>query len=409
MKTILINVDELWLRGKNRKSYFRMLRGQLASRIKNFHSDHFSIKNENQRLVLKSKTEFNRELVENLKYLPGLHSLLPVLECESEMEQIKSLSRDLIDDLLKNDDQKRTFKVTTQRADKKTIFTSMDVSREVGGYLLSLYPQLKVELKKPELELQIKVSYQGKTYLTLEKVSGIGGLPLQSSGYGLSLLSGGFDSPVASVMMATRGISQHFVFFHAYPFVGDEVCEKIKKIASQLALFQQGCDLTIIPFGEIQKKIISRCEDKYRTNLFRWAMVVSANQLANEKNLECLITGDSLGQVSSQVLSSLYLLDQASSLPILRPLIGTQKKEILKKSRQYGFFDYSSMPHEDACQLMAPRNPVINPNKPYWDKVTDDLAQFLAEDFSTALSNATTYHFTSWAENLSETIEQSQL
>jgi thiamine biosynthesis protein ThiI len=401
MKTILINVDELWLRGRNRSHFFRVLKGQLDNRIKHFHQFKYSLKNENQRFVLKSDHDFSRDLIENIVHLPGLNSILPVIETTCEIDKIKDISQQLMGDLLaRNPSQSFTFKVTTIRSDKRLPLESMQVSKDVGGRLLSVFDKLSVQIKKPELEVHIKLTFGNKCYITLEKLEGVGGLPLKSSGEGLTLISGGFDSPVASVMMGARGVDQSFIFFHAYPFVGNEVVEKIKKLVAQLAKFQSHCELMIVPFGNIQKKIIAHCDPKYRTNLFRWAMIQVACEIARKKKKDCLITGDSLGQVASQVIQTLRLLDQSASLPIVRPLIGMQKKEIIKKSHRFGLHDISCLPHDDACSLLAPGSPVIKPDFYLWAKTVEHLTDELKEDLIKATSSYQKYFFTPWGEEV---------
>ncbi len=216
------------------------------------------------------------------------------------------------------------------------------------------------------MKLDIRVLV-GKIYYSFISYPGIGGLPVGSSGHGLTMISGGFDSPVASFLMAKRGLRQTFIFFHAAPYIGNEVVEKIKSIVSLLAKYQRQSHLYVVPFGNIQKVISQFCHEQhmmeYQTLFFRREMVRLSEMLLPKIKAECIVVGDSLGQVSSQTLSNMHIMNQSVACPILRPLIGLNKMEILKIAEAIKTHDLSMIPFDDACSLFAPKNPVIQPDE----------------------------------------------
>jgi len=248
----------------------------------------------------------------------------------------------------------------------------MQLSAEIGGRILMAYPELRVDLGAPELRISLRVLEDG-IYVHTSQFEGIGGLPAGTSGHVVVLLSGGFDSPVAAYLMAKRGCSLSFVFFHAYPYVGDEVKAKVRELVEVLCTYQQRCSLYIVNYGRIQQAIAEACDPTYRTVLFRWYMLRAAELLANKLQAEGLVTGDVLGQVSSQTLSNLALLDRATLLPVLRPLLGHNKREIIDLARRIGTHDISVRPHDDACALFAAKHPILRPSQAYWGRILSEL------------------------------------
>jgi tRNA uracil 4-sulfurtransferase len=188
----------------------------------------------------------------------------------------------------------------------------------------------------------------------------------------VTLLSGGFDSPVASYLMSKRGCKQTFAFFYAYPFVGEEVKEKIISIAKVLGKYQRGSKLHIIPFGDIQNLISKKCHEEYRTILFRKYMMDCSYLLADKVKADALLTGDALGQVSSQTIGNIQAIEYFAKKPIFRPLVGFNKIEIINLAREVGTHDISIIPHDDACSLFAPKSPIIRPDMEYFKKFEKD-------------------------------------
>jgi thiamine biosynthesis protein ThiI len=374
---LLISVDELWLKGKNRQHYFQAISQHILLMLKKTHEHKVKLVNHNQRLIIQSDEPFSEEVIEALTWIPGLYSITPALLCDTNLE---AMIETAITELGEKGHHKR-FKVEVSRVDKNFPLNSMETAREIGHHLLNRVPGMRVDLHAPELIVDIRILQAG-TFVASWSRPGVGGLPVGTSGQGLTLLSGGFDSPVASYMLARRGLAQDFVFFHAYPFVGDDVVEKIIALTRRLAVYQKGCRLYIVPFGPIQDKIARTCRQEYRTILFRKAMIDAANVLGDQFNAEVLVTGDSLGQVSSQTLANMALVEQGSKRLLLRPLVGVNKRETLSLARKIKTHDLSLIPHDDACALFAPKHPIIRPDSVYW-------ASFHAEnDFSSEILSA---------------------
>ncbi len=377
--SILINVDELWLKGGNRPRLMKVLKDHVKDVFKAYNTSS-KFENSNQRFLVTINDELTEEVMSALKKVPGIYSIIPAALMEKDNElsaiwpavdrEVESWGEDFT-----------TFKVEGHRTDKQFPKNSMEIERLVGAYVLKKYDgKLKVDVHRPEHRLDIKI-LRDEIAVSSRKELAIGGLPWGTSGHLITMLSGGFDSPVASYLMSKRGCKQSFIFFYAYPFVGDEVKDKIFELTKVLGQYQAFSKLYIVPFGEVQKKVSGICEEKYRTILFRKMMVETSNLLADRVRAQAILTGDALGQVSSQTIGNISLIDDASKRPIFRPLMGMNKRDIIKLSEEIGTHDISTIPHDDACSLFAPKNPVIKPDKKYWHRFEEenDLTPILTE------------------------------
>ncbi|MCO4795384.1 MAG: tRNA 4-thiouridine(8) synthase ThiI [Bacteriovoracaceae bacterium] len=376
--TLALLVDELWLKGKNRGDYFRAMKENIEKALKAWHKKRVNVKIESQRFLLRSETPFTEETLLGLKRLGGIFQVIPVREIPLDYDQLMD---PILKELDAREDQNFTFKVETLRSFKKYPKNSMEINRHIGHLILEARPNLKVDVKNPDVMVKIRVLPE-HFYVSTKTLMAPGGLPVGTNGHLVTMLSGGFDSPVASYLMSKRGCKQTFVFYYSYPFVGEEVKEKIEKLASVLGTYQAGSKLWIVPFGKLQKKIAKTCKENYRTILFRKFMVECTNKLAKRINADALLTGDSLGQVSSQTIGNISLIDEVSLMPIMRPLIGFNKKETIKLAKEIGTHDISVIPHDDACSMFAPKHPVIKPKNDYWHEYSKE------NDFSDELNNA---------------------
>lgn len=373
-KMLICSVDELWLKGRNRKIYLRALLKHIDKVLRVIHGKNFTVKNDSQRLTYSSDNLFSHETLEALLKIPGLAGIYPSFETPLDLDELKkSVELEMMNELEQASSSGQvTFKVVCKRINRSFLTPSMEVERELGAHLLSKFPRLKVDVKKPELKIDVRV-VENRILVALRFFRGVGGLPVGTAGHGIVMLSGGFDSPVASYLMAKRGLRQTFIFFHAYPFVGHEVVEKIKALTATLGKYHRQCHLYIVPFGNMQRKISEVCREEYRTILFRQEMVKISAMLATLIKGDCLVTGDALAQVSSQTLANMHLMDKSIDLMILRPLIGFNKLEVLKLATEIKTHDISIIPHDDACALFAPENPIINPDLSYWEKLNQDF------------------------------------
>ena len=366
---LLINVDELWLKGKNRPAYFSALRSHIKEIMNRWMPKKYTLKCQNQRFVAEFQEGFAKGLLDDLSKVPGIYSLIPSRKVSCDFMALAEMAVQEIGDKIQNQ-RDGTFKVYCRRIDKKFPYNSMEIAEQVGGKILEMGERsslnLKVDVVNPEIAVNIKI-FPGKAYLSTEIIYGVGGLPLGTSGHLVTLISGGFDSPVASYMMSRRGCLQTFMFFHSYPFVEEEVLDKILSIFRVLAKYQRNPLLYRIPFGNLQQKILEKCRPAYRTLFFRHYMLLGASLLAKKVAAEALLTGDCLSQVSSQTIGNLSLLDRSALLPVFRPLLGFNKSEIISWAKKVGTHDISLLPQDDACSLLSPKHPILAPKKDYWE------------------------------------------
>jgi len=249
----------------------------------------------------------------------------------------------------------KTFKISTKRSEKKFPLTSQQINEKVGGYILKKIKS-KVDLENPDVICFVEI-VEKYAFLYLEKIRGPGGLPTSVSGKGISLLSGGIDSPVASFLAMKRGVKVIFLHFHAYPFASKASIEKAKKIVKILSNYQGKSKLYLIPFADIQKEILMKTQAKLRVVLYRRLMFQIAEEIAKKEGVLGVFTGESIGQVASQTLENIKVIEEATDLPVFRPLISQDKEEIIQKAKEIGTFDVSILPYQDCCSRFLPKHP----------------------------------------------------
>ena len=254
----------------------------------------------------------------------------------------------------------RTFKVESKRADKRFHLNSIQISQQVGGMLAEAFPHVKVDVHKPDLTVHVEIREKA-AYVHGPAMEGAGGLPVGTGGKAVSLLSGGIDSPVSSWMMARRGVWLEMVHFESPPYTSQLAQEKVLQLARELAPWCGQLLVHVIPFTEVQEEIRRRCPEEYFTLIMRRFMMRLAQQVARESGAQALVTGESLGQVASQTMLSLGVTEDAVDMPVLRPLIGIDKVEIIRLSRRIGTYDTSILPYEDCCTVFTPRHPNTRP------------------------------------------------
>ena len=249
----------------------------------------------------------------------------------------------------------RTFRISTRRGDKRFPMTSMEIDREVGAAVVEALG-LKVDLHNPELTVSIEVLGDA-AFVSAGKIPGPGGLPVGTSGRALALISGGIDSPVAAYRMMRRGLTLDFVHFHAYPLVSAASREKACELVAMLTRYQARSTLALVPFGMVQREIVANSDRPLRVVLYRRFMMRIASALAARFRARALVTGESLGQVASQTLDNMAAIEDAAAMPILRPLVGMDKNEIVEQARALGTFEISILPDQDCCTLFVPEHP----------------------------------------------------
>jgi len=297
------------------------------------------------------------EVVQRLRKVFGIVSISRVAKVEKNMKFIKEKA---VEYLLPMLEQARTFKVETKRADKKFPLKSPEISREVGGYILSKVSHLKVDVNHPDVIVNVEVR-DTSAYVYSEKVPGVGGMPTGTNGKATLLLSGGIDSPVAGWMIAKRGVELDAVHFFSYPYTSERAKDKVIELAKILASYTGAFHLHVVPFTDIQLAIHEKCPDEHLTLIMRRFMMKISEKIALKNKSNALVTGESLGQVASQTIQSLGVTNAAVDLPVFRPLIGMDKDEIVSIARKIETFEISILPYEDCCTIFVPKHPTTKP------------------------------------------------
>ncbi|SHJ52822.1 thiamine biosynthesis protein ThiI [Dethiosulfatibacter aminovorans DSM 17477] len=354
--SISISLGEMVLKGKNRGQFEKKLTNQINKVIK---KKGLSLYRDRGKIFIDTENDID-ELIKDIKNIFGIVYVTPCFKTGREFEEISQSVIRLMEWKRENGDIK-TFKILSKRADKSYPFKSMDLNRDLGGVVLKHFGDLKVDVHNPDVT--INVDLRSQCYLYTEKYKGTGGLPLGTNGEGLVLLSGGIDSPVAAYMMARRGVKLNCVTFHAYPFTSERANDKVRTLTERLAVFCGQINLYYVNMLDIYTEIRKHCPEDQTTIIARRFMMRIGEKIANDREFDFLITGESLGQVASQTAKSLGVIDSSVNLPILRPLIGMDKTEIIEISRNIGTYEDSILPYEDCCSVFSPKHPQTKPRK----------------------------------------------
>lgn len=327
-------------------------------------------------LVENFDVEDETKIVKKLSKVFGVHSLSVGLKVPSVMNDIFYAAREV-------SDCGGMFKVETHRADKTFYMTSPQISAEIGGRLLDSNKNLKVDVHNPDFVINIDVREDGSTLVFNKFIKCADGMPVGTAGRGLLLLSGGIDSPVAGHMIAKRGMKIDCLHFHSYPYTNMQARQKVLDLAKILSEYTCGIKVTVISVKHIQEEIHKNCNGAYMVTLLRRFMMRLAERLAKQDGDQCIITGESLGQVASQTIEGMTSSNSAvESMPVLRPLCGFDKNEIIERSRDIGAYDVSIRPYEDCCTVFLPDYPIIKP------KMADVLAEEAKLDVQGLLDEA---------------------
>ena len=298
------------------------------------------------------------EAFRRVSHVFGIVKLSRAVECPKNFAAICETAEAYLGETLRGI---RTFKVEAKRADKTYPMKSPEICRELGAYLLDKHHHLRVDVHNPQLEIMVEIRDYA-AYVHGPKVEAAGGLPVGTSGRALNLLSGGIDSPVSSYMIAKRGVQLEMIHFASPPYTSELAREKVLKLAQELTPWCGRLAVFIIPFTEIQEEIRRKCPEDHFTLIMRRFMMRLADMLARELRCRALVTGENLGQVASQTMQALAVSEDVATMPVLRPLIGLDKEEIVKIARKIGTFDTSILPYEDCCTVFTPRHPKTKPS-----------------------------------------------
>ena len=354
---ILLKLGELVLKGLNRRSFEDKLQANIHRRLHPY--GQFRVYTRQSATYVEPKDDSCdvRGAYEALTKVFGIAGLSLARPCEKDKDAILACARDFLDEQLRT---ARTFKVETKRADKSFPMTSIQLSQYVGGELDDAFPNLTVDVHHPELTVHVEVREKA-AYVHGNPQPGAGGLPVSINGVGVSLLSGGIDSPVSSYMMAKRGLALDMVHFFSPPYTSDQAKEKVIELAQLLTPYTGHTILHIVPFTEIQEEIRKHCPEEYFTLIMRRFMMRIANRVAERIGAGCIVTGECLGQVASQTMEAMRATTAVCSLPILRPVVGMDKEEIVRIARKINTFETSILPYEDCCTVFTPRHPRLRP------------------------------------------------
>jgi len=348
---ILVHYDEIAIKLGNRSWFEKQLVQNIKNQLKGLpfsNVQKFSARIFINDINIKKVDEY----LLRLGNVMGLSSVHYMRSVSSDIEHIKKISLDLLESERDNFD---TFKISTKRQNKSFPKTSPEFNALIGE-LICLNLDKKVKLKNPDLDLRIEI-IEDRAFIGYRFKKGFGGLPIGCGEEALSLISSGIDSPAASFKMLKRGVQLSYIHFHSSPATGEESIDNVKKIIQKLSEFQSSKKLFLVPFLEVQKEIMSKAPNKYWVILFRRAMVTVSSIIAKKINAKALVTGENIGQVASQTLSNINVISEASDIPILRPLIGYNKKDIINLATEIGTYEISILPYEDCCGFFVPKHP----------------------------------------------------
>ena len=356
-EVILCKFGEVILKGANRQSFESQLLKELRRRASPHGS--FKIYFKQSIVYIEPRDEFcdMDGMYDAAKKVFGIVGVNRAAVCEKNMESIIALAKEYLPEKLAG---KRTFKVDAKRSDKRFPLSSPEISREIGGVILSTVRGIKVDVHNPQVTVTVEIRDE-HAYIRAGQEPGAGGLPIRSAGRGLLLLSGGIDSPVAGCMMAKRGMEIEALHFESFPYTSERAKEKVMQLAQEMCEFCSRIHVHVISLTHIQEELRDKCQEDYFTILLRIFMMRLAERCAREYKCHALITGESLGQVASQTLAAIEVTDSVVNLPVFRPCIGLDKNEIIIQARHYGTFDTSILPFEDCCTVFTPRHPKTQP------------------------------------------------
>ncbi len=353
--TIIVRYGEMSTKGKNKKDFINRLASSINKALIKFQDDYKLVKRHDHIYIYLNKEI--KDIVKILKEVPGMYSFsLAYLLEDPELDNLLNKTLELI-----KQDKGSTFKVKTHRIDKSYPYTSDDINRKVAGNILK-NTNLKVDVHNPEILLGIEIRDDG-AYIFTETIKGLGGYPEGSIGRSLMMISGGIDSPVASYLLMKRGIELSFIHYASPPYTSSQVIEKLKDLLTELLPYQSKINLYIIPFTKIQEEIYNHAFEGYPVTIMRRMMYRIAEKLANKLHIYSISNGESLGQVASQTIESLYVINKVTSMPIIRPLSAMDKIDIIEISKKINTYDISIRPYEDCCTIFPVKNPKTHPKE----------------------------------------------
>ena len=371
-KVLIVKYGEIAMRGNNQYIFINRLISAIRKNLDPI-GNYYVVRDPGRLIVEDRGGELDYDLtIPKLETIFGLHSICPGIRLENM--EFETICEEAYQHMLNTyGDKELTFKVKTRRANKKFEMHSMDLSMEVGAYLLERMPNLKVDVKNPDVTLHIEI--RNSVYMHSQTIPCHGGLPYGSNGKAVSLLSGGIDSPVATWMMAKRGVEVEGVYFHSPPYTSEWAKEKVIDLARRIADFTGEFRLYVVPFTELQLYLLDNTAHDRLTLHLKRCFMRAAEMIANKDGALALVTGESVGQVASQTMQGIQVINAVCDLPVLRPLAGMDKSEIVERAEKIGTFEISIRPYEDCCTVFVAKHPVTKPRLNYIEKAEHKLTE----------------------------------
>ena len=352
-KLILVKyASEIFLKGLNRNKFEKKLRDNIAIKLEGLN---FEIISDQNRYFI--KVDEIDEAIVRIKRVFGVAEVCIVTKVDRDMAAIKEEALKKV-----RESGCKTFKIITNRANKLFPQNSMEISREVGGYVLHhMDGQITVDVKNPECALNVEIREHAYIWTNNDKIKGAGGLPYGINGSTMLMLSGGIDSPVAGYLMARRGVALNCVYYHSHPYTSERAKDKVKTLAKILARYTEEVNLYIVPFTDVQMEIIEKCREDELTIIMRRFMRRIACELSDRLGIDSVATGESIGQVASQTMEGLIVSTDCADRPVFRPLIAMDKEDIMDIARDIDTYETSILPYEDCCTIFVPKHPKTKP------------------------------------------------
>lgn len=356
---ILIKDGELALKGLNRRNFEDKMVASIRRRLKPLGNIKIT-KAQSAIYIEPTDDDFDfEEALSRMQLIFGVAAFSRAAVCEKNMDDILARAPEYLAERMR---EIKTFKVEAKRSDKTFPLGSPEICREMGAALLRAFPHLRVDVHNPQEVVTVEVR-DFAAYIRAGQIKGAGGLPVGTAGRAMVLISGGIDSPVAAWTMAKRGLVLNAIHFASPPYTSPRAEQKVRDLLAKVARYSGTIKLAVVPFTEIQEEIGKHCPEDYFTLIMRRLMMRIANRVADREECLALITGESLGQVASQTLPAIAATDEVTEIPVLRPLIGMDKEEIIAISKKIDAFETSILPYEDCCTVFTPKHPHTKPKK----------------------------------------------
>jgi tRNA uracil 4-sulfurtransferase len=374
---LVVRYGELSLKGKNRRHFESQLFETVKRKLRQY--DNLKMAKLFDRIVVELNGQHFEPVVKSLQDIFGIHSISLALRVENDLQEIQKAALLALNEAMV---KKGTFKVTGKRSLKSFPVNSMQLNREVGGYLLQHTEDLKVDVHHPDVDVKVEVKDTG-TYISCKTFKGAGGLPIGVGGKAMLMLSGGIDSPVAGYLTMKRGVRIEGVHFHSPPFTSERAKQKVVDLTQELTRYSGGkIKLHVVPFTKIQQTIKDKIPSSYSMTIMRRVMLRITEKLAENNHAMAIANGENLGQVASQTMHSMYAINEVTNMPILRPVITMDKQEIMNISHKIGTYDISIRPYEDCCTIFLPSAPKTKPKREkaiMFEKNIENLEELIEE------------------------------